>query len=152
MNLRNVKYLNEFRRLPYPKNEMLIVGSGTMALIGLRPNKDIDVWATPRVIQRVAQNKNFIPKKSELDGSTLYESKDGKMEFASSFSFATMTLKENLKRAIVIYGIHFQSPQDVLAWKKAANRPKDRDDIKKLENYLKNKMVENHLKTLESLI
>jgi hypothetical protein len=149
MNLKNVKYLDKFRRLPYPKNEMLIVGSGTMALLGLRENKDLDVWATPRIMKRVAQDKKFIAKKSEVDGSTLYESEDGKLEFASSFSFANLDLKTSLKKAIIIYGIHFQSPEEILAWKKKANRPKDRDDIIKLENYLKNNVVENYLNIIQ---
>jgi hypothetical protein len=149
MNLKNVKYLDKFRRLPYPKNEMLIVGSGTMALLGLRENKDLDIWATPRIMKRVAQDKKFIAKKSEVDGSTLYESEDGKLEFASSFSFANLDLKTSLKKAIIIYGIHFQSPEEILAWKKKANRPKDRDDIIKLENYLKNNVVENYLNIIQ---
>jgi TATA-box binding protein (TBP) (component of TFIID and TFIIIB) len=75
MNLKNVKYLNRFRRLPYPKNEMLIVGSGTMALLGLKKNNDIDIWASENVLRKVARNKNFIAKKSKLDGSILYETK-----------------------------------------------------------------------------
>lgn len=151
MNLGNVKYLSNFRRLPLPKNEMLIVGSGTMALLGLRENKDLDIWATPRIIEIIKKNKNFREKTSKLDGSKLYESKDGSMEFASSFTFANLDLKTSLKNAIVIYGIHFQSPEEILAWKKKANRPKDQEDIKLLEKYLKGGVVEHYLNILHRL-
>ena len=151
MNLKNVKYINEFRRLPYPKNQMLIIGSGAMALLGLRRNKDIDVWVTDSVIKKVAQDKNFIAKKSKMDGSTLYETKDGKIEIGSTLGIKGEDIKEHLKRAVLLYGIHFHSPEDVLKWKKAVNRPKDKKDIELLEKYLRDKVVESYLTTLQIL-
>lgn len=151
MNLKNVKHIDKFRKLPYPKNEMLIIGSGVMALLGLRKNKDIDVWATPNVIRKVSRDKNFISKRSKLDGSILYESKDGIIEFSSTFPPLNENLKQHLKRSIIVYGIHFQSPKDVIRWKKAVNRPKDKKDIKILKKYLKGKVVENYLGVLQSL-
>lgn len=151
MNLKNVKYLHKFRKLPYPKNEMLIVGSGTLAFIGIRENRDLDVWASKNVIDKVSKNKNFIEKISQIDESKLYESRDGTLEFSSSFTFATLDFKKSMKRSIIIYGIHFQSPEDVLAWKKKANRPKDKNDIIELEKYLKNNVVENYLSILQNL-
>jgi len=151
MNLKNVKYINEFRRLPYPKNQMLIISSGVMALLGLRRNKDIDVWVTDSVIKKVAQDKNFIAKKSKMDGSTLYETKDGKIEIGSTLGIKGEDIKEHLKRAVLLYGIHFHSPEDVLKWKKAVNRPKDKKDIELLEKYLRDKVVESYLTTLQIL-
>ena len=152
MNLNNVKYINEFRKLPFPKNEMLIVGSGTLAFLGIRPNNDIDVWATKNVINKVSKDRRFIMKKSKLENSMIYESEDGMFEITEALPPLKESVKDQLKRAIVIYGLHFQSPKDVLEWKKLANRPKDRDDIKKLESFLKNNVVENYLRTIQSLI
>jgi hypothetical protein len=152
MNLNNVKYINEFRRLPFPKNEMLIVGSGTLALLGIRKNNDMDIWVTKRVIKKVSEDKRFVRKKSEIDNSFIYESTDGIFEISSSLPPLKDTVEEQLKRAIVIYGIHFQAPKDVLEWKKLVDRPKDRSDIQKLEIFLKNNVVENYLRALQSLI
>jgi len=147
MNLKNIKHLNKFRRLKYSKNEMLIVGSGVLALLGLKKNKDLDIWATSNVISKISKDENFIAKASSLDKSVIYESKDGAIEF-----FSTMppfkNIKEHLKRAIIIYGIHFQSPKDVLEWKKYMNRPKDKLDIKALEHYLSGSLAEFYLNNL----
>jgi len=151
MNLKSVKYINKFRRLPYPKNQMLIIGSGAMAVLGLKRNKDLDIWATDNVIKKVAKDKNFIAKKSNLDGSKLYETKDGKIEIVPNLGIKDEDIKEHLKRAVILYGIHFHSPEDVLKWKKAVNRPKDKKDIELLEKYLRNKVVENYLATIQIL-
>jgi len=151
MNLKNVKYINKARRLNYPKNEMLVVGSGTLALLGLKKNKDLDFWATKNVTRKLQYDSNFIQKRSKIDGNIMYESKDGVIEIGDSLP-PFKNVKDHLKRAIVIYGIHFQNPEDVLYWKRWMNRPKDRPDIRALENYLKNRVVENHMKTLQRLI
>jgi hypothetical protein len=147
MNLKNVKHLNKFRRLRYSKNEMLIIGSGTLALLGLKDNKDVDIWATKNVMNKLSSDKNFIPKKSKLDKSLMYESKDGLIEFMETLQ-PFKNVKDHLKRAIVLYGIHFQSPKDVLKWKKYMNRPKDQLDIKLLEKYLSGNLAEYYLNAL----
>lgn len=147
MNLKNVQHLNKFRRMKYPKNEMLIVGSGVLALLGLKKNKDLDIWTTPRIIKQLSKDKNFIQKKSPLDGTTIYECKEGVIEITSTLP-PFKNLKEHLKRALIVYGIYFQSPKDVLKWKKNMNRPKDKADIKALESYLSGNLAEYYLNSL----
>ena len=150
MNLKNVNHINKFRRLPYPKNEMLIVASGTLALLGLKKNKDLDVWISPNVNRRMSRDRRLVEKKSMLDGRVMYETKDGSMEFGSTFP-PFKSFKNHMKRSIVIYGIHFQSPEDVLRWKKYMNRPKDREDVRKLEKYMKQNIVELYLNSLQRI-
>jgi len=151
MNIKNVKYMNKFLRLPYPKNQMLIIGSSVMALLGIKKNKDVDIWATPAIIKLVSRNKNFISKISKFDGSTLYESKDGSVEFVPNLAPWKGTFKENMERAIMIYGIYFQSPKDLLKWKQAANRPKDKEDIRLIKAFLKKGVVESYLNIIQNL-
>ncbi len=147
MTLNNVKHLNKFRRLKYSKNEMLIIGSGVLALLGLRKNKDLDIWATENIISKISKDENFIAKASRLDRSVIYESKDGLIEICETLP-PFKNLKEHLKRAIILYGIHFQSPKDVLEWKKHMNRSKDKMDIKALEHYLSGSLAEFYLNNL----
>ena len=151
MNLKKIKYIDDFRRLPYPKNEMLIVGSSVMALLGLRENKDIDIWASDKIINIVSKDKNYIHKISKTDGFPVYERTDGKIEFMTTLPPLKDKLNDQLKRSIIIYGIHFQNPKDVLRWKKLIKRPKDIPDIELLEKYLKEKVVESYLKSLQNI-
>jgi len=147
MNLKNVNHINKFRRLKYPKNEMLVIGSGVLALLGLKKNKDLDFWATENVIRKLSKDPNFIKMKSKLDAKPIYESKDKTIEIAGTLP-PFKNIKEHLKRAIIVYGIHFQSPKDVLKWKKYMNRPKDQEDIKALEHYLSGNLAEYFLNSL----
>lgn len=151
MNLKNVKYLDKFRRLKYSKNEMLIIGTGTMALFGLKENKDLDVWATESVFRKLKKNPDFIEKISNIDNSVMYETKDGTLEFVHTLPPFQDSIYDHLKRAIVVYGIHFQSLADLLKWKKMMNRQKDKEDIEKIENFLKNNIVEKFLHNLNIL-
>jgi hypothetical protein len=118
--------------------------------LGLRKNKDLDVWATENIIKKIAKDKNFIHKASKLDGTPLYETHDGSIEIASTLP-PFKDIKEHLKRSIFFYGIHFQSPKDVLEWKKYMNRSKDQEDIKLLTDYLKKNVVENYLNIIQLL-
>lgn len=152
MNLNNIKYINKFRRLNYPKNKMLIVGSGSMALFGLKKNNDIDIWTTEDVLQKISKDPQFVLKKSRMDGSNIYQTKDESIEIGSTLPPFKDTVIDHLRRSIIIYGIHFQSLQDVLIWKRMVNRPKDRKDIEIIEEFLKNNVVENYLNSLNKLI
>lgn len=151
MNIKNVKYINKFLRLPYPKNQMLIIGSAVMALFGLKVNKDLDIWTTPFVEKMISRDKNYTVKKSKMDGSNMYHHKDGSLEFVITLPKHRGDFKKALEKSIMIYGIHFQHPKDLLAWKKEVRRPKDKDDIKKLEIFLKKKLIENYLETIQNL-
>lgn len=151
MNLKNVKYLNNFRKLPYSKDKMLIIGSGTMALLGLRRNKDLDVWVTKDLFQKISKNSMFNKSVADASGDISYTTKDGKIEIFDKLSPLKDRIENQLKRSVFIYGIHFQSPEDVLSWKKTVNRPKDLRDIKLLEEYLRKEVVEYYLKTIQLL-
>jgi hypothetical protein len=149
MNINNVKYINEFKKLRYPKNEMLIVGTGVMALLELKENKDIDIWCSQKVFEIVAKDRNYIEKKSKTDGFPMYERKDGKIEFMNTLPPLREQFQAYVKRAVVVDGIYFQHPKDVLKWKQLINRPKDRQDIITLKNYLRTNVTELYLRSLK---
>lgn len=149
MNINNVAFIDKFKKLNYPKNKMLIIGSGTMALLGLRKNKDLDIWVTPDIFRKLKYNKNFTKKYSKLDQSIIFESLDGNIEIVSTLPPLSDDVFDHLNRAIVVNGLYFQSPRDVLKWKKLRNDPKDRMDIVRLENYLKKNIVEYYLNLIQ---
>jgi len=151
MNIKNVQHLQNLKTLPYPRSKMLIIGSGTLALLGLRKNKDIDIWVTEDLFQKVSQNNLFNKTVGKISGDVSYTTKDGKIEIFDRLSPLKDKVEEHLKRSIVVQGFYFQSPEDVLNWKKAANRTKDIHDIKLLQNYLRQKVVERYLNVVQTL-
>jgi hypothetical protein len=150
MNLKNVSHINNLRKLGLPLNKMLIVGSGTMALLGIKNNNDLDLWVTKDVFRLMAKNKNM--RAVQKHGRLFYESLDGTIEASDSMPCTKGRVEDYLKRAIILYGFHFQSLNDVLDWKKCMKRPKDIEDIKKIETRLHNGVVERYLNLLNNLI
>jgi hypothetical protein len=150
MNLKNVKYFIELRRLRLPLNKILIVGSGTMALLGLKENNDIDLWVAEDVFEAMKTDPNFKPIMKE--GRLFYESKSGNIEASNTMPCTKGGVEVYIKRAILIYGFHFMSVNDLIYWKKCMRRPKDLVDLKKLLEYKRSGVVENYLQTLQRLI
>lgn len=149
MNLKNVNHINQLRRLGLPLNKVLIVGSGTMALLGLKKNDDLDMWVTEDVFRNMKNNKKLKPVMKH--GRLFYETSDGMIEASNSMPCTKGRVEDYLKRAIIVYGFHFKAPNDVISWKRCMGRPKDKQHIKMIENYLKNRVIENHLKALNLL-
>jgi hypothetical protein len=149
MNLKNVNHINKLRRLNIPLNKALIIGSGTLALLGLKPNDDLDLWVTKDAYNGMKNNKKLHPVKQH--GRVFYVNEDQSVEASDSMPCTKGRVEDYLKRAIVIYGFHFKSVDDVIAWKKCMGRPKDLDHIKLLEKYKKNDVTENYLTALQLL-
>jgi ribosomal protein S18 acetylase RimI-like enzyme len=138
-NIKNVKYLDKLKGLGYPLKEMLIVGSGTMSLYGLKENADLDLWVTKRVYDKMLKDSRF------SSNGKMLETKDKLIEADHRFICVKQTVEEFLQRAVAINGFYFMSLPDVLDWKKCMNRPKDKEHIKIIEKYMKTNLVENYL-------
>jgi len=149
MNIKNVNHLIKLRRFGLPLNKVLIVGSGTMALFGIKKNDDLDLWVTNDAYKMMGKNKNFKPVKKH--GRVFYESLDGSIEASNEMPCTKGRVEDYLKRAILLYGYHFKSLNDVLDWKKCMKRPKDKEHIKLIEKYKKSEVVEAYLNTLQTL-
>jgi hypothetical protein len=132
--LNNVNHIDKFKKLKYPPNKMLIVGSGIMALLGLKKNEDIDIWVTDDVFKKMAKDKYLKPVQKH--GRLFYETHDGVIEISNIFPCTKGNISKYLQNATVVNGIHFFSPTDLIEWKKCMGRPKDLKDIKTLERYI----------------
>jgi ribosomal protein S18 acetylase RimI-like enzyme len=144
-NIKNVKYLDKLKNLGYDLDNILIVGSGTMSLFGLKSNNDIDLWVTKKVYAKMLKDSRFSPNGKML------ETKDKLIEADYNFPCVKDKVEDQLKRAVVVNGFYFQSLQDVLDWKKCMNRPKDREHVKMIEKYMKTNIVESYLLELQEL-
>ena len=145
MNIKNVKYITELKKLGYPLNEMLVIGSGTMTLYGLKENTDLDLWVTHRLYKRMSYDKRL-----HKDVRGMLKTKNDEIECHFLLPCSHGSIEENLKRAVVVDGVHFMSLKDVIAWKKCIGRPKDYEHIKMIEKYIrKNNLVENYLQSIQ---
>ena len=149
MNLKNVSYIDQLRRLHLPVNKFLIFGSATMALLGIKNNDDLDLWVTEDLFKTMAKDRNLNPIMKH--GRLFYTTPDGNIDITNTIPCTKGKVEDYLKRSIIIYGFHFVSVDDLIAWKKCMGRPKDLEHIRMLEKFKKDKVVENYLKLLQVL-
>ena len=146
MNINNVNYANKLKTLRVDLGGLLVVGSGILALLELKSNDDLDLWATEKVFKSLKTNKLWKPIMKH--GRLFYEADNGNIEVSNTFPCTKGRVEDYLKRAIKVSGINFKSIDDVIAWKKCMGRPKDFEHIKLLEKYKRKNMIEIYLKSL----
>ena len=121
-------------------NNAVIIGSGILNALGLRPSKDIDVIVTEEKYKELSVNSNL--RKGEIRGKEVL--KDDLFEIGISWSVLSKTWSFNdlIGQSVIIDGIRYITIQFLLSVKKSwlangESRDKDIEDIKLIENYLK---------------
>ncbi len=133
--------LAEVKSLNFSANGYIVVGSGIMVMHGLKEPHDIDLVVSPEVF-------NNAQKEGWGQVPYTYQDKLGKfylrkmdielyLDVNHGESFRP-TLEELLSRAEYFDGVPFLSFEDLIKFKKSYDRPKDRVDIKLIEEYLNN--------------
>jgi hypothetical protein len=121
MNIDNVRHLNDFLFLGIRKTESLLVGSATLALLGIRENRDLDVFVTELEYQRMAQNYHVIE-----DGNHIYFNE---VSIYKDLPYLPYTFEQLLHRSILHKGFHFMNIDDVVELKTVLHREKDIKDL-----------------------
>ena len=119
--------LEELKCLNLPSGEYAIIGSGPMAIRGLREANDIDVVVKKTLWLELL--KRFVP----------YDSKHiriGNIEIWGNFINLTERIDDVIDSAELLAGYPFVTLQDTLFWKKFLNREKDQKDLKMIEETL----------------
>lgn len=132
--LKQVIGIDQLIKSKLPKDKMIIGGSGTLALYGLRKNHDLDVSVTSDVFKKLA--KKYPVTKSML-GNEKIELTEIVEIFNNNVGIIKDTVKELIERSITINGFHFMSFEDLLRWKKKFGREKDLKDVKLIEEFLR---------------
>jgi len=129
----------ELKELNLPIGEYIVVGSGPMAARGIRECKDIDILVLEKLYNKlVIEDWKIV----EITGVTrkLMVLKKGLFEINKDLKFGEYNPEtQNLiNNAEIINGIPFLSLPELIKFKTALGRQKDFDDIKLIEEYLKN--------------
>ena len=119
--------------LPYKK--YVIVGGGVMEALGIKLTEDIDIVVTEEIFEKYIKSGNWIvsntPKGSKKLKKYIDHPRLKKIEIyldVNSEDF-TPTIEELIKRSITVKGFSFISLSDLINFKKAYRRPKDRIDL-----------------------
>lgn len=125
-----------------PLDEVIVIGSGVLDVLGLREANDIDLLASSAAFEQL-QLESSLSLKPEpgrkgadaanfLEGGELEVWLDWKKVDGQLWDYDYLN-----QSAFCVDGVKFAAPEKVLQWKRAMGRSKDQRDIKLLEEYLR---------------
>ena len=130
--------MNIFKRLEelrFPLGEYVVIGSGALAARGIREANDLDIAVTDKLLQKLINSREY--KEVIKDGRLFLENNDVDVTTKLPESYST-SLKEAIKTADIINGFPFLNILETIKFKKVLGREKDYNDIKLINEYLKN--------------
>jgi hypothetical protein len=123
------------KRLNLPLSQYVIFGSGPLEAHGIRATRDTDLLVTPELYQELKRRPGW-SERDWSDGGRYLAFEEVEADDSWDYGAYNPHPEEVIARAEMINGLPFAPISDVLAWKKAFNRPKDQVDIKLIEEYL----------------
>ena len=135
--MRGPEIITEVKKLELPLDQYTVVGSGSLAVRGIREAADIDLVITPELYgtlkasgweeeHKVSSKREWVISYGPFDASTSW-----------SVEGYEPTAEELIASSDIIEGVNFVNLPSLLAWKKACRREKDLRDIELIETYLK---------------
>lgn len=126
------------KELNLPFGKYVIVGSGLLDALGIRPASDIDIAVTKDLHEKLRKDGTW--QEEEFYDQVFLQKGIFTIIPRLNWEKYETTAEDAINSALVIKGVPFMSPEELLKFKKALNREKDQDDIKLLEKMVnKNK-------------
>ena len=123
--MNKVQYLEIVDKLNWDKSQYCIIASGVMLMHGLREEvDDVDLKVSPALFQKLLYQYHM-PQSSRYD--YVYELADNIDVNCRDFNSDDIEWVD---------GYPVEKLEKQLAWKLANNRPKDAEDIRKIQEYL----------------
>lgn len=129
--------IKKLKKLNLPSSNFVIVGSGPLAIKGIRDSKDLDIIVTPPLWNelikkyKVSKNEWGVEILSINDFIEILNPKDSL--FGNS---KVVPVDDIFKNADVIYGIKFINLEHLKKIKVSMGREKDLDDVRLIDQYL----------------
>ncbi len=139
--------MNIFERVKkfnLPAGEYAVFGSSLLDVWGIRRADDLDIIVTPELFAKLKMDSSW--KDDSGDGYDLLTKDDADVtttqDQPTNGNYCPDRL-QLIKDAVLINEVPFVRVEEVIACKTDYNRPKDLEDIKAIENYVKNRGEED---------
>lgn len=125
-----MKILQKIKELNLPNDQYVIIGSGTMNVLGIREAQDIDISVTKELF-------NELKERGEWEEYEKYEKPFLKKDiFDVNKQLFFDTVEEVNRSALFIEDIPFMNLDELIKFKTAMGREKDFKDIELIKEYL----------------
>jgi len=130
-----ITIIKRVHKTQLPVERIIVIGSGILDVLGLRQANDLDLVADEALFAELAGREGWELAVVHGEQALYNEALDVEV-WKSWGSDGVPNFAQLREQGIEIEGVTFTSPEFVLEWKKQRGRPKDKADIRLLEEYL----------------
>jgi len=137
MSERPPSIIQRVKELNFPPGKYIVVGSGILEALGIRPANDIDIAVTPDLYQTLRATGEW--SEEERYGKIFLGKNGVDINPELPWPDYPTSTEEAIASALVIDGVSFMNLDELKRFKLALGREKDKADIALIEDYQRRK-------------
>ena len=130
-------FADKVKALNLPLDQIIVIGSGILDQLGIRPASDIDLAASPDLMKNLSEKSGDWLKKFDDNQRFYFVKDDGSAEVWDGWEFDGQVVSyDDLLDYVVEYdGVRFVNLEFLYQWKKWRSREKDIQDVKLIDEW-----------------
>ena len=133
-------FADKVKALNLPLDQIIVIGSGILDQLGIRPASDIDLAASSDLMKKLSEESGDWIKKFDDNQRFYFVKDDGSAEVWDGWEFDGQAVSyDGLLDYVVEYdGVRFVNLEFLSRWKKWRSREKDVQDVKLIDEWRAN--------------
>ena len=133
-------FADKVKALNLPLDQIIVIGSGILDQLGIRPASDIDLAASPDLMKKLSEESGDWIKKFDDNQRFYFVKDDGSAEVWDGWEFdgQAVSYGELLSQSVEYDGVRFVNLEFLYQWKKWRSREKDIQDVKLIDEWRAN--------------
>ncbi len=133
-------FADKVKALNLPLDQIIVIGSGILDQLGIRPASDIDLAASSDLMKKLSEESGDWLKKFGYNQRFYFVKDDGSAEVWDGWDFdgQAVSYDELLSRSIKYDGVRFVDLEFLRQWKSWRGREKDVQDVKLIDEWRAN--------------
>ena len=130
-------FVDKVKALNLPLDQIIVIGSGILDQLGIRPASDIDLAASSDLMKKLSEESSDWIKKFDDNQRFYFVKDDGSAEVWDGWEFDGQVVSyDDLLDYVVEYdGVRFVNLEFLSRWKKWRSLEKDVQDVKLIDEW-----------------
>ena len=133
-------FADKVKALNLPLDQIIVIGSGILDQLGIRPASDIDLAASSDLMKKLSEESGDWIKKFDDNQRFYFVKGDGSAEVWDGWEFdgQTVSYDDLLDYAVEYDGVRFVDLEFLRKWKSWRGREKDVQDVELIDEWRAN--------------
>ena len=130
-------FADKVKALNLPLDQIIVIGSGILDQLGIRPASDIDLAASPDLMKNLSEESGDWIKKFDDNQRFYFVKDDGSAEVCDDWEFdgRAVSYDDLLDYAVKYDGVRFVDLKFLRKWKSWRGREKDVRDVELIDEW-----------------